>query len=677
MSLETTVSMPVRRLRFDPSTGRPSADLEWIVTNGLGGYASGPVGGGLTRRFHGLLIAALPAPLGRMLYLTKLRTIVEIDGRETLIDHESVAALAGPDVAPLREFRLEYGLPVWEFETDDFAITQRVVMPFGQNTVHVTLCVTRAVAPVRLRLAPMLHVRPHEGALAAEAIVAPLITVDGAAAEVVLGADRPDLHWLVAAPSALLTFDAPAQSPVDYAIERGRGYDSAGSLWTPGWITVDAAIGQDIVFIASTESWDRIRTAPGQVPATERARRETLLLQAGSPADEIAAELTIAADAFLITPMGRAREVALARAAGEEPRSVIAGYHWFTDWGRDTMISLEGLTLETGRAKDAERILRNFAHHVRDGLIPNMFPEGEHHGLYHTADATLWFVHAVERYVAVTGDRAIVADLLPTFVDIVEHHLAGTRFNIRVDPDDGLLSQGADHYQLTWMDAKVGDWVVTPRRGKAVEINALWYNALGVIGSWLDAHGQTGTAQLFRAAAAKARQSFNARFWNEDTGHLFDVVDGEDGDDPACRPNQVLAISLPHPVLDQPRWAAVVETVEARLITPVGLRSLSPDHPKYQPRYFGDLRARDAAYHQGTVWAWLIGAFIDAWLKVHPGELAAARRFLSGFPRHLDDGGIGTVSEIFDAEPPFTQRGCIAQAWSVAELLRVWNKTRG
>jgi predicted glycogen debranching enzyme len=339
------------------------------------------------------------------------------------------------------------------------------------------------------------------------------------------------------------------------------------------------------------------------------------------------------------------------------------------------MISLEGLTLTTGRHLEAGYILRTFAHYVRDGLIPNLFPDGQNDGLYHTADATLWYFHAMERYVRASGDRETLAALLPVFRDIVRHHVRGTRFGIGMDPDDGLLRQGADGYQLTWMDAKVDGWVVTPRRGKAVEINALWYNALRLLESWLRGAGDVDDAGDIGTYADRARRSFNARFWYEEGGYLYDVVDGEQGNDAACRPNQVLALSLDHPVLDATRWEPVLDVVSSRLLTPVGLRSLSADHPDYKPTYRGDLRTRDAAYHQGTVWAWLIGPMVDAWLRVHPGDRAGARRLLDGLIGALDEACIGSISEIFDAEPPYTPRGCVAQAWSVAEVLRGWFTT--
>jgi predicted glycogen debranching enzyme len=364
-----------------------------------------------------------------------------------------------------------------------------------------------------------------------------------------------------------------------------------------------------------------------------------------------------------------------ARAAGDEAWTVIAGYHWFTDWGRDTMISLEGLALVTGRYAQAGSILRTFAHHIRDGLVPNMFPEGANEGLYHTADATLWFFHAIDRYLRATGDRRTLVMLLPILRDVIDHHFRGTRFGIRVDPDDGLLTQGAPGYQLTWMDAKAGDWVVTPRRGKAVEINALWFNALRLMTDWLARTGDADGARELHDAAERTRTSFERRFWNARKGYCYDVVDGERGDDDACRPNQLLAVSLPNPALDPSHWRAVLDVVERELLTPVGLRSLSRDHTDYKPTYHGDLLARDAAYHQGTVWSWLIGPYVDALLKINPDAIDAARRSLQGLLAHLADNCVGNISEVFDAEPPYAPGGCVAQAWGVAELLRCLVRT--
>ena len=414
-----------------------------------------------------------------------------------------------------------------------------------------------------------------------------------------------------------------------YRVEESRGYDAHGDLWSPGHFRVDLRRGADATLVASTEPWEKVLAlAPEDALAAEQERCRRLLLAAEPEArDGVSGKLVLAADQFIITPAGRVEDAARAHAAGDEVRTVIAGYHWFTDWGRDTMISLEGLTLATGREAEAKYILRTFAYYIRDGLIPNLFPEGQKEGLYHTADATLWFFHAIARYLEYTNDRETLRLLVPRLQDIVEHHLRGTHFNIHVDPRDGLLSQGAEGYQLTWMDAKVGDWVVTPRRGKAVEINALWYNALCLLEQWVREEQGDARARPYADHAHRARESFNQRFWYAAGGYLYDVIDGEHGEDASCRPNQVFAISLPHPVLNQERWQPVLEVVRERLLTPVGLRSLAPGHPDYKPTYYGDLRSRDAAYHQGTVWGWLIGPFVDAWLKVHANDLEPARQF--------------------------------------------------
>ena len=335
--------------------------------------------------------------------------------------------------------------------------------------------------------------------------------------------------------------------------------------------------------VASTESVETMTAlSPADARAAELERRRRLLLSADPVlADHATAELVLAADQFVITPAGRVEDAARARASGDEARTVIAGYHWFTDWGRDTMISLEGLTLTTGRVNEARDILRTFAYYFRDGLIPNLFPEGNKEGLYNTADATLWFFHALDRYLAVSGDWPTIQLLRPKLDECIAHHVAGTRFNIGMDPADGLCDRAIDGLALTWMDAKMGDWIVTPRRGKAVEINALWYNALRLLADWRERDGDDAD-DLRRLRARVPRASFNERFWFEDGQHLYDVVDGEDGDDSACRPNQILSFALRYPVLDRARWGDVLDVVERRLVTPVGLRSLDPEHRDVQ-----------------------------------------------------------------------------------------------
>ncbi|HWH68551.1 MAG TPA: amylo-alpha-1,6-glucosidase, partial [Candidatus Sulfotelmatobacter sp.] len=556
-------------------------------------------------------------------------------------------------------------------------LEKHVLFLYGQNTVHVNYHLASEQERVRLELRPSMHFRGHEHAVDEGLHDRYQLSVTQGRYEVVAGDAMPRLRLMLDGDHGAFTYDGGTRREIFYQKEADRGYQSRGSLWSPGYFSVSVHPRRDATLIASTEPWHNILALTPQEALGFFHDRHRRLIRSAHPAAQAtpAADLVLAADQFIITPAGRIQDTARAHAAGDEIRTIIAGYHWFTDWGRDTMISLEGLTLTTNRYTEAGWILRTFAHYVRYGLIPNMFPEGKNEGLYHTADATLWFFHALDRYVTVTGDRETLRSILPKLLSIVEQHLHGTRFGIRVDPQDGLLTQGAPGYQLTWMDAKVDNWVVTPRRGKAVEINGLWYNALRLLENWLRQEQGDQAAQPVAEHAQRAQESFNRRFWYAKGNYLYDVVDGEDGDDCACRPNQLLAFSLEHPVLDPQYWKPVLQVARERLLTPVGLRSLSRQHADYKPKYFGDIRARDAAYHQGTVWAWLIGPFVDAWLKVHPEDRAGARKFLAGLVPHLNQGCIGSISEIFDAEPPFTERGCLAQAWSVAEMLRCWVKT--
>ena len=651
---------------------------EWLVTNGLGGYASGTVTGAITRRYHGLLIAALPNPLGRMMMLNGLSERLRLPDRRVLYTGAEELAGASPETTlTVSEFRLEAGLPVWRYEVDGFVLEKRLILPYRQNTVHVTYLLLAGKGSLRLGLRPAMHFRSHDAQVSERRSVNYTLSVFEDQFEITGPAGLPVLRLIVHGPSTAFTFDRRETSLIPYRTERNRGYEWQGSLWSPGYFRVDLREGDRTTLVASTEKWETIRALSPEGTYRAELDRRKLLLDAASPEAQEgpAAELVLAADQFLITPVGRLENPRLPVPDGGG-KTVIAGYHWFTDWGRDTMISLEGLTLKTGRRNEAAQILLTFANYVRDGLIPNMFPEGEREGLYHTADASLWFFHAVHRYVQLTNDRETLRLLLPKLTEIIEQHMSGTLFGIGMDAEDALLRQGRQGYQLTWMDAKVGDWVVTPRRGKAVEINALWYNALRLMEGWLKEEDQETAMLRMKETADRVRESFNLRFWYEQGGYLYDVVDAENGVcDDACRPNQIFTISLDHPVLDEARWQQVMDAVTYRLLTPVGLRSLAPGHPDYQARYYGDLRSRDAAYHQGTVWAWLIGPYVDAWLKLNSGKEAEARQFLLGLMAHMNDACIGSVSEVFDAEEPYTPRGCVAQAWSVAELLRCWVKT--
>jgi predicted glycogen debranching enzyme len=670
----------VRRIVLSGTQGedaRQRLKREWLVTNGLGGYASGTISGSVTWRYHGLLIAALPAPFGRMVMLNHLSELLRLqDGRLIELSGHGRDQEDNP-AHYISEFRLENHLPVWRYEVEGIILEKCILFLYGQNTVHISYHLLSEHEDVRLELRPGLHFRGHEHGVNEAFHGEYRLSVSGVQYEVARDDLLPRLRMVMEGEHAAFTYDGASTREIFYPNEADRGYASRGLLWSPGFFSVCLHPRRSATLIASTEWWSTmLALTPEEALGFYHDRHRRLLSCAHPKAHEPpASDLVLAADQFIITPAGRIQDAARAHAAGDETRTVIAGYHWFTDWGRDTMISLEGLTLTTNRATEAGWILRTFAHYFRRGLIPNLFPEGKNQGLYHTADATLWFFHALDRYVHATQDRGTLRQLLPKLIDSVEHHVRGTDFGIGVDATDGLLRQGASGYQLTWMDAKVDDWVVTPRRGKAVEINGLWYNALRLVEGWVREEKSEPEAQKFAELANRTKESFNRRFWYKEGGYLYDVVDGEQGDNHACRPNQLLAFSLKNPVLDEQFWKPVLHVVEERLLTPVGLRTLSRDHPDYKSKYFGDLRARDAAYHQGTVWAWLIGPFVDAWLRVNPGRESEARKFLLGFEPHLNEACIGTISEIFDAEPPFTPRGCVSQAWSVAEVLRAWVKT--
>ncbi len=668
--------------RHMPWGSHPSTDneqlltREWLITNGLGGYASGTVSGVATRRYHGLLIAALPNPFGRTLMLSHLSEQIRLhDGTVVRLGgEESAEQLQMHGAEHLVGFRLELGLPVWQYEVCGRTLEKRVLLVHEQNTVHVQFRLMQGKGPIRLKLLPTVHFRSHDAPVNAPLPEPFRLSCCDDRYELSANNDLPPLRMMLHGQRTAFTVERQKFAGRFFRIEESRGYEYGGDVWSPGYFRLDLDEDQPATLVASTEGWETVAALnPDEAWEIEQRRRERLISMAHPAAREgMGAELVLAADQFLVRPAGRVEDAAVAQASGDEARTVIAGYHWFTDWGRDTMISLEGLTLSTGRQAEGGYILRTFAHYIRDGLIPNLFPEGKEDGLYHTADATLWFFHGLHRYVECTNDQQTLQNLVPKLEDIVQHHLRGTHYGISVDPADGLLRQGKEGYQLTWMDAKVGDWVVTPRRGKAVELNALWYNALRLLEHWQRESQRSADADETARHAERTREAFNRRFWYDEGGYLYDVIDGEEGDDAACRPNQLFAISLPHPVLDRSRWEQVLSVAENRLLTPMGLRSLAPGHPDYKPMYYGDLRSRDAAYHQGTVWGWLIGPFVDAWLKVHPEDKATARSFLEGFADHLNEACIGSISEVFDAEAPYWPRGCVAQAWSIAEVLRCW-----
>lgn len=630
---------------------------EWLVTNGIGGYACGSVLGAPSRRHHSLLNASLATPYGRTVMLNYAAdTLILPDKSEvrlsSLRQRENDIEFEG-----VLDFQLVNGIPIWLYTFGDVVIKKTLFLIHRQNTVHISYKLLSQGEGVELKWRPFFHFRPHEAPVD---VIIPneSYTVHSQDSKFEIECPGFPLLNISNFSKASFTIDSQILESVYYDIEANRGYPHYGALKSPGFFSLPLSYDKRISFIASTETWNKIEAlSPKNAWQAEKMRKRSLLRTQGSATIK---KLFLAADQFLITPISRFDDMVRMQAMGEEVCSIIAGYPWFTDWGRDTMISFEGLTLSTGRHRDAEAILHTFAHYIRNGLIPNMFPDGQNNGIYNTADATLWFFHAIDRYITVAGDEDILESLIPKLQEVIEHHIKGTDFGIRMDAD-GLLIQGCSNLQLTWMDAKVGDWVVTPRRGKAVEINALWYNVLKLYEKWT---GKDSTL------SDKCYESFNQKFWYEEGSYLYDVIEGENGNDNALRPNQLFAISLSHPVLEKSRWEKVLKCVKEDLYTPVGLRTLSPHHPDYKTTYDGDLRARDAAYHQGTVWPWLLGHYIDVWLKIYPNDFASVQEMLKGLESHLNNHCIGTIAEIFDASPPYLARGCFAQAWSVAEVLR-------
>jgi predicted glycogen debranching enzyme len=642
-------------------TGDPAAAIrrEWLVTNGLGGYASGSLMGPTTRRYHGLLVPSLSPPVQRTVVVQgSLEWLIDRERRSPLSTHEYSDGTIDPrGYLNLESFELDGVLPIWWFTIADIMVERRVWMPPARNSTWVSYQLVRGNRPIELQFTPLVTWRDfHTLATPSEA---PEVEAAGGGLAVGWGGDRPVLR--VAATDGTATPGVERFRGFLHREETARGLDDRSDALAVGPIRLPLRPGQTAAVLMSVEPDidPELKEGPDASLAHVRERQLGLLERAGASAAEPAVQqLVLAADQFLVERRPAAR-------------TVIAGYHWFNDWGRDTMIALPGLTLSTGRPEDGAAILRSFSPHVRDGLLPNNFPDrGDADPAYNTVDASLWYVIAIGRHVEATADRAVLDQLLPVVREIVDCHISGTRFGIGMDASDGLLSAGEPGLQLTWMDARIGDWVVTPRIGKPVEINALWYNALRYLAAWLSNAGDEG-ATMYTDLADRVLASFRARFVRDDDDHLADVVDGPTGDDRRLRPNQVFAISLPHPLLEGDAARRLLDSVDRSLATSYGLRTLSPADPDYRGDYGGDQLRRDSGYHQGPVWTWLAGAYVEAHLRVHR-DVGAARSILAPFEDHLRDAGLGTVSEILEGDPPHTPRGCIAQAWGVAEVLRAW-----
>ncbi len=628
-----------------------SQSLEWLETNGLGGYSSGTVSGAHSRRYHGLLIAATQPPVGRVNLLSKVdETIVSANEKYELGSNQYPGVLHPQGFQFLKGFERDL-FPEFIFEAGGIELKKTIAAIHGENTTVILYEVVRALSEFELELLPLYASRDiHSLSRANDYISKQYIFEEGIFRTLNY---QGSSELFISVPRSQFTAKPGWYFNFQYSVEQQRGMDYEEDLYTHGSFRVELKQGDSLGVIVSTENPSGRNAL--QLFVTERKRREKLTNRFAS--NKYLKQLSLAADQFIVTRGNH--------------KSIIAGYPWFADWGRDTMISLPGLCLVTGRFSDAKEILREFSEYVSEGMLPNRFPDGGEVPEYNTIDATLWFFNAIYGYYKYTADKDFVRSLIPLLKDIIEWHYRGTRYNIKVDPQDELLYGGAEGVQLTWMDAKVGDWVVTPRKGKAVEINALWYNALSILSMLLTEIEGKKASEGYVAKAKKILTSFNALFWNENESALYDFVDGDHKNE-AIRPNQIFAISLPFRLLDKEKEKKVFDTVTRHLLTSKGLRSLSPYNKDYKSFYRGDLRSRDGAYHQGTVWSFLIGPYIDALFRVKEKKgNKEAFQILVNFLDHLDEAGIGTVSEVFDGEFPHTSGGCIAQAWGVAEVFRV------
>jgi len=642
-------------------------DREWLVTNGIGGYASSSLCCANTRRYHGLLVAALHPPVGRTVMLARLDEELEVAGRRVRLDtaefHDGTIYPEGYRL--LQRFALYGTVPVWTYSTPAGILRKTLWMLDGQNCTLVRYELLDASHTAVLRLTPLVTYRDYHHETRGDPAWRMTVTPRSGGCTVIAFTGAVPLH-LDLGPGGTFVEAPDWYWRYLHRRERERGLDFLEDLYRPGVLTISLVPGYPVVLRAAAGPPAEAPLSGRESPMDEWAREHEIVRLAQLPLPEhtgVAGRLVLAADQFIVrrTLPG----------SPTEGRTILAGYHWFTDWGRDTMIALPGLCLCTQRFKEARDILATFARFADRGMLPNRFPDAGETPDYNTADATLWYFETLARYERTSGDRSLVAQLYPLLREIIAWHRRGTRYSIGMDPADGLLYAGEPGTQLTWMDVKIGEWAVTPRIGKPVEINALWINALALTADWARTLNDEPTAVELAELARRARASFNRRFWYAAGGYCYDVIDGPDGNDASLRPNQLIAAALTHPALEPAYWQPMLHRVRQALLTPYGLRTLAPDDPRYRGVYAGDQWQRDTAYHQGTVWPWLLGPYVDVALRAgeRPEEV---RQALLPLVEHLRVAGLGSVSEVYDGDPPHRPDGCIAQAWSVGELLRAW-----
>ena len=641
---------------------------EWLETNGLGGWSGSSIIGCNTRRYHGLLVAATVPPAERMNLVSKLDETITCGTERFELGTNNY----GNTIHPIGyQFMTSFSkslFPEFIYEAGNIKLKKTVAMVHGENTVVIIYDVIKAAQTFGLELLPLLSVRGYHGMMHANDAVNTEASFSNDIFKTKLYSGTPDIFIQVPAgkycsgPSWFYNFN--------YSVEQYRGLDFIEDLFSPGKLTVELAEGDSIGIILST---DNPAGKDAHALFEKEKQRRQLLIQPFQ--DSIAKQLVLAADQFIVK---RTIQAVSSNEKDTEGATVIAGYHWFTDWGRDTMISLPGLTLSTGRHSDAKKIIAAFARSVSMGMLPNRFQDNGEAPEYNNVDGTLWYFIAVYKYLQATNDITFVMnDILPVMKNIIDWHFNGTRYNIHVD-EDGLLFAGEKGQQLTWMDARIGEWVVTPRMGKPVEIQALWYNALKIFAELLRLNRQDGDAKMVELSAARAKKSFTAKFWYADGNYLYDNIDQNGIPNSELRPNQLFAISLPFALIDGLKAKAIFKIAEEQLYTPVGLRSLPKNDIHYIPVYGGDAWHRDSSYHEGTVWSWLLGPYVDVIMSDPAfvgldglGGKEKALKVISDFTYHLNEACIGSVSEIFDADAPHHPRGCVAQAWGVAEILRV------